>query len=68
MAPIYWAEAVESDSETAFQSRQCNDYKHYLKKDCDLNLSIAHIGLYTPKHLSGNYFVKTKKTSPYSWS
>lgn len=68
MAPLYWAEAVMTDSTSAFRSRQCASYKKYLKKNCDLSLPVAYIGLYTPKNLTGDYYLKTKKVSPYSRS
>lgn len=68
MAPIYWAEVVENDSTNSFESRACIDYKQYLKKECDFNLPVAYIGLYTSTNTTGNYFVRTKKISPYSMS
>lgn len=68
MAAYYWAEAVKSDSQTAFKSRQCASWKNYLKKDCDLSLPVAHIGLYTSTNATGDYYVRTKKVVPYSRS
>ncbi|CAG9802889.1 unnamed protein product [Chironomus riparius] len=68
MAAYYWAEAVKSDSKTAFKSRQCASWKHYLKKDCDLSLPVAYIGLYTQANITGDYYVRTKKVVPYSRS
>ncbi|KAG5684987.1 hypothetical protein PVAND_014190 [Polypedilum vanderplanki] len=67
-APLYWAEAVRSDSKKSFKSRQCTSYKCYLKKDCDLSLPVAYISLYTPSYTRGNYYVRTKKVAPYSRS
>jgi Lipase len=68
MAPVYWAEAVRSDSRTAFKSRKCANYKAYMMKDCDLTLPVAYIGLYTDKYSVGDYYVRTKVTPPYSRS
>jgi len=68
MAPVYWAEAVRTNSTTAFKSRQCASWKFYMRKDCDLSLPVAYIGLYTPTNLTGDYYVRTKLAAPYSRS
>lgn len=64
----YWAESVRSDRKTAYKSRKCESWNHYIQKDCDRSLPVEYIGLYTPENLTGNYYVRTNLFPPYSRS
>ena len=66
MAPTLFAESVRLQGQLIFHAQKCVSLKDYILHDCTNYTTLGHMGIDCSRELSGNYYLQTFLSSPYS--
>jgi hypothetical protein len=62
----FWAESVAAKNEKSFHSVRCKSWDQFKEGKCDEDAPVAYMGIDCPMNVSGDYYLQTHGTAPYS--
>lgn len=63
---LFWIEAVKTKSSTVFPALKCNSAADFTNRVCDPNIPVGYMNTKTSNLLTGDYYLSTYNTSPFS--